>query len=390
MLTSVLLIHLTGGRIETHFHIFGSLAFLAFYRDWRVLVPATLVVAADHFLRGLYWPASVYGVFMPSEWRWLEHAGWVLFEDVVLIAAIQRSVREMWKIAERTTALEFGRSRLALAQQLAHMGSWEWEPSTGRVAWSGEQRRMLGLGRGERPECFSTYLHFVHRDDRARVIEVARQVRKAPGPFELEYRIVRRDATECVVHARGEVRFDDRGGVVEVMGTTQDITERRQLEDALQRARDVAIHSARLKAEFLANMSHEIRTPMNGVVGMTGLLLETSLDPQQLEFVETIRTSADGLLTVINDILDFSKIEAGKLAFETLDFDLREAIEGAVDLLAKPADAKGLELAVWIDPETPTAVQGDPGRFRQVLINLLGTAVKFPAHGEVVVRVARY
>jgi two-component system, sensor histidine kinase and response regulator len=106
MLMGALLIHLSGGRIETHFHVFGSLAFLAFYRDWRVLVPATIVVAADHFLRGLFWPESVYGVVVASQWRWLEHAGWVIFEDSILVVACRRSVVEMWQSAERTAALE--------------------------------------------------------------------------------------------------------------------------------------------------------------------------------------------------------------------------------------------------------------------------------------------
>ena len=106
MLTGALLIHLTGGRIETHFHVFGSLAFLSFYRDWRVLVPATVIVALDHFLRGIFWPQSVYGVLTASEWRWIEHAGWVLFEDTFLLIAIKRSVSEMWGIAERTAEIE--------------------------------------------------------------------------------------------------------------------------------------------------------------------------------------------------------------------------------------------------------------------------------------------
>ena len=106
MLMGALLIHLTGGRIETHFHVFGSLAFLSFYRDWRVLVPATVVVAADHFLRGLLWPQSVYGVLTASEWRWLEHAGWVLFEDTFLFIAIRHGIGEMYSIAERTAQIE--------------------------------------------------------------------------------------------------------------------------------------------------------------------------------------------------------------------------------------------------------------------------------------------
>src|ERR1041385_8363198 len=111
ILMSALLIYLTGGRIETHFHVFGSLAFLAFYRDWRVLVPATVVVAADHLLRGMFWPESVYGVFAASQWRWLAHAGWVLFEDAVLFVAIRRSVVEMWDSAVRTAELNDNEER---------------------------------------------------------------------------------------------------------------------------------------------------------------------------------------------------------------------------------------------------------------------------------------
>ena len=111
MLMSSLLIHFTGGRIETHFHVFASLVFLSFYRDWRVLIPATVVVAADHFIRGVYWPQSVFGVVTASQWRWLEHAGWVLFEDVFLIGSCLRSRREMWSIAERTAALHSSEER---------------------------------------------------------------------------------------------------------------------------------------------------------------------------------------------------------------------------------------------------------------------------------------
>ena len=120
MLMGALLIHLTGGRIETHFHVFGSLAFLAFYRDWRVLIPATVVVAADHLLRGIFWPQSVYGVVVASQWRWLEHAAWVIFEDIVLVVACRRSISEMQQTAERTAALEQEiRTRQQAEQELA-------------------------------------------------------------------------------------------------------------------------------------------------------------------------------------------------------------------------------------------------------------------------------
>ena len=198
---------------------------------------------------------------------------------------------------------------------------------------------------------------------------------------------LRKDGSSFIVRLSVTTLRDHQGNVIGFLGVGTDVTAEDEQRQILEQAKETAENAARAKSEFLAMMSHEIRTPMNGVLGMAGLMADTPLSPLQRDYLGTIRTSGEALLAIINDILDFSKIEAGRLELERIPFEVRQAAEDAITLLAEKAQAKGIELLCVIDPGLPDQHLGDPGRFRQVLLNLLSNAIKFTDHGEVAVAI---
>jgi PAS domain S-box-containing protein len=225
----------------------------------------------------------------------------------------------------------------------------------------------------------------IHPDDRAKTrwtVDVRDGIMHFP-----DVRLVRADGETRWIEARATRLLSTDGQVTGYVGTFEDITDRKRVENELRATKEAAEIASQAKSEFLANMSHEIRTPMNGIIGMTELALETELTSEQREYLETVKSSADGLLTVINDILDFSKIEAGKLDLDPVEFQLSDVIADALKPQAPRAHSKGVELAYSVDARVPDRLIGDSSRLRQILVNLVGNAMKFTDHGEVVVSV---
>jgi PAS domain S-box-containing protein len=227
----------------------------------------------------------------------------------------------------------------------------------------------------------------IHPDDLQKVIDRWTEAVRSGEPFDIECRFRRAEDAAYRWHLSRAVPVRDQAGrVVKWFGACTDIDDQRRAAEALHNAKEAAEAANRAKSEFLANMSHEIRTPMNGIIGMTDLALETNLTREQREYLTTVKASADSLLAVINDILDFSRIEARKLQLEFVDFHLRDNLGDMLKSLAMRAEEKGLELACHIHPDVPDVLVGDPTRLRQVIVNLVGNALKFTEQGEVIVQ----
>jgi PAS domain S-box-containing protein len=234
----------------------------------------------------------------------------------------------------------------------------------------------------------TAWMASLHPDDRDRVLSKIRaQLAGAANDYHVAYRARHRDGSDRWMLARGTITRDESGKAVRVTGSRVDVTDLKQIENELRQAKEAAEAANHAKDEFLANVSHEIRTPMNAILGMTELALDTPLTNDQRQILKTVKSAADNLLGLINDLLDFSKIEAGKLELDSSEFSLRAALGDTLGALKVRADAKGLGFSCDVRPEVPDPLLGDAGRLRQVLLNLVGNAVKFTEAGKVSVRV---
>ena len=284
---------------------------------------------------------------------------------------------------ETERALKESRFRLAQAQKIAKIGNWEYDFQT--IHWSEEVYWILDLNPEDFVPTLENHLNTVHPEDRVFVIRTLKEVLQEES-FNIDFRIRSARGTLKYANSQG-FSVTENGKVVKIVGTIQDITSRKLVEQEVMEAKRMAEQSTRVKEEFLANMSHEIRTPMNAIIGFNHLLMDTPLRPEQQEYLEAIRYSGENLLVIINDILDFSKIEAGKFFLEEIAFQLDDMIHSLIQLLGPKVREKNIGLTYSIHANTPINLIGDPVRLNQVLMNVLGNALKFTAQGSVKLRI---
>ncbi len=321
-------------------------------------------------------------------YRWFRARGSALRDAAGHPYRMAGSITDITEQKESIQALAQSEERFALAVRGTNDGIWDWDIRTGEVFFSPPWKNMIGYEDDELDNVFATFETLLHPEDHDRVMATLNDYLEGRTPrYIVEFRFRHKDGSWRWILARGRSLRDGDGKPYRMAGSHTDVTERKHDEEELHKARQAAEAANSAKSVFLANMSHEIRTPMNGVIGMSELLLGTKLNATQHEYLEMLKHSADSLLELLNDILDFSKIEAGKMELDLHEFDLNEIVTETVQAMGIRAFQKRLVLLHYISPDVPARLVGDDGRLRQILINLVGNAIKFTHKGGVTVEV---
>jgi two-component system, sensor histidine kinase and response regulator len=318
-----------------------------------------------------------------GEYKWFRMRGMAERSAQGAAMVMAGSIQDIHQQKLVEDALDSVQRRFERAINGTQDGLWELDTATNASWYSPRLGQLLGY-----QQLDADFLNkLVHPEDFGQIQEAMQAHYKYRTPFDLEMRVKAASGEYRWYRSRASAERDRFGKALRLSGSLQDVTEARAAREELMRATEAAQAASRAKSQFLANVSHEIRTPMNGIIGMTGLLQDTSLDRTQREYAETIRSSADSLLAVINDILDFSKIEAGKLDLESIEMDVRANVEDVGAMMAFQAATKGLELIVNVHPDVAPIVLGDPQRLRQCVVNLVNNSIKFTKTGEIVIEV---
>ncbi|HJV89166.1 MAG TPA: PAS domain S-box protein [Holophagaceae bacterium] len=297
-------------------------------------------------------------------------------------------IRDLTAWHAAAEALRTSEERYALVVRGAQVGIWDFDLQTGELYWSPRLKEQSGLTEEDPTPTLEGWREAIHPEDRDRVDRALKDHLRHRTPYAVDYRMQVPGKGWRWFFSRGQALWNAEDRAVRIAGSIVDVTDRKAAEAELLRAKEAAEEASRVKSEFLAMMSHEIRTPMNAIIGMNYLLQRTELNADQRELAETVGRAARGLLTVLNDILDFSKIEAGQMDLERTRYEPGPVVKDVMDLLQAQAQEKGLAFHMESGTPAELELEGDPGRFRQILLNLVGNALKFTERGSVRVRTA--